>query len=248
MSHDQWFQFGSEVVNAANITFKEDYLAWTTGISAGTLSSPLTLIFAPWVGYYAGRALHRKTIEKKVQKELVGQGDIRTILQKWNGAAWADKGFSAWLQLPDDPKEERPDGTKSKKRRFRILLVPIDGMGQSSLPATQSSWSVNGSSEPGTPLAEVPGREFEPPRELQSTPLQNPPLPPPAFSAAPTGKSAAYTTSQHQRTLESTSGGSGGGGESTSEETKPGKIDLVVVPSGTTQHGFPGVRSAAELP
>ena len=225
MSHDQWFQFGSEIVNAANITFKEDYIAWTTGISAGTLSSPFTLVFAPWVGYYTGRALHRKTIEKKVSKELVGQGDIRTILQKWNGLSWAQKGFSAWLQLPDEPEEVRPDGTKSKKRRFRILIVPIDGRGLTGPPATQSSWTVNGSSGPGTPLAEVPGREFEPPKELQSTLLQNPPLPPPPFLTALSGKSAAYTTSQTQRAMESTFGGSGGGSGSTSE-IKRKKVDV----------------------
>ena len=70
VSHEDWFQFSNEIVNASKITFGEDYVAWTTGITTGTLTSPFLLVFAPWVGYIAGRKYHRKAIEKKVQQRV----------------------------------------------------------------------------------------------------------------------------------------------------------------------------------
>jgi hypothetical protein len=225
-------------VNASKITPKEDYIAWTTGITTGTLSSPFLLVFAPVAGYYAGRKYHRKTIEKKVQARLVGDGDIRSIIRRWNESTWAERGFSAWLQLPDDPKEVRADGTKSKKRRFRIIIVPTDQMG---LPASPSSWNVNERSVVGTPIAEAIVDQHQTVKKLQSNPPENPPLPPPAFATNPSSKSAAFMTSPPHRANESTSGGSA------SEKTKPEEIKHVL-PAGTEKQEMPSLREAAELP
>jgi len=88
VSHDQWFQFSSEIVNASKITFKDDYVAWTTGITTGTLSSPFLLVFAPFAGYYAGRKFHRKAIEKKVQERMVrqflGEHSLLRASEEWS--------------------------------------------------------------------------------------------------------------------------------------------------------------------
>lgn len=229
-------------MQASKITFGEDYIAWTTGITTGTLTSPFLLVFAPWAGYYAGRKYHRKAIEKKVQERLIGDGDIRTILRRWNESTWADRGFSAWLQLPDDPKEVRPDGTKSKKRRFRIVLVPTDEMGSPIGPS--SSWSMNGSSV-GTPLA------IE--EQHQEVGEISPPSPPPAFDSNPDSKSAAFTTSPPQRANESRSGPSASGpsasGTSATQEARFEKIRLQGLPDkeSKSRHELPGERDAAEL-
>lgn len=169
---------------------------------------------------------------------MVGDGDIRSILKRWNESTFTDRGFSAWLALPDDPKEVRADGTKSKKRRFRILIIPNDGKG---LPMAQSSsWSVNGSSTAETPIVEAGGDEYQTVKELQSNPPTNPPLPPPAFSADPDRKTPAFTTSPPSRAGGNTSA-EGTSGKATSKDVKDGA-------QTTTNHEMPAVRPAAELP
>jgi len=72
------------VVHSSKVSVMEDFAAWTTGVTTGTLTSPLTLVFAPFVGYYAGRAIHRKTVVNKVKERLERDGDIRSVLQYVN--------------------------------------------------------------------------------------------------------------------------------------------------------------------
>jgi len=180
----------------------------------------------------------------------MGDGDIRSILKRWNESNFAEKNFSAWLALPDDPKEVRADGTKSKKRRFRILIIPSDGKG---LPMVQSSsWSVNGSSTAETPIVEAGGDEYQIAKELQSNPPTNPPLPPPAFSANPDAKTPAFTTSPPSRAVGSSSGdgaaAAGPSGESTSGTSSKAVKEDDAQPAGTTDKKLPAVRPVVELP
>ncbi|KAH6682725.1 hypothetical protein B0J14DRAFT_429419, partial [Halenospora varia] len=100
VSRDLWFQFTSEIIRTSKLTFKEDYAAWTAGVTTGTLSLPLLLPFGPMVGYWTGRKVHRQTVASKVQEKLVGEGDIRSILQTYNSMHFHEKGFQAWLELP----------------------------------------------------------------------------------------------------------------------------------------------------
>jgi hypothetical protein len=172
---------------------------------------------------------------------LVRDGDIHSILKRWNESTFAQRSFSAWLALPDDPKEVRADGTKSKKRRFRILIIPSDGKG---VPTAPSSWSLNGSSTAETPIVEAGGDEYQTVKELQSNPPTNPPLPPPAFSADPDAKTPAFTTSPPSR-AGGNSSKEGTSAAGASGEGTPGKTTSR---AQTTNHEMPAVRPAAELP
>ena len=153
ITHDQWHLFSSDIVNASKISATEDFLAWTTGITTGTLTSPFLLVFSPWIGYISGRAVHRKTIQKTVKEKLQHEGDLRSIVRRWNEETFAPKGFQAWLELPLDPGELHKEyhiderfenkGLKYQKKaakkaakRFRILIIPSDdAIAQSSLGA-----------------------------------------------------------------------------------------------------------------
>jgi hypothetical protein len=120
VSHEEWYQFSSEVAIAAKLTPQEDWAAWTTGITTGTLTLPFLLVFAPTVGYRAGKAVHRKAVQSNVEKKLVGDGDLRTIIRKWNQNVFLQKGFQAWLEMPSEEKKA--------SKKFRMLIVPNDGM------------------------------------------------------------------------------------------------------------------------
>ena len=87
------------------MTGMEDYLAWTTGITAGTLTSPFLLVLAPVVGYYSGKAVHKKTLVKTVKEKLGEEGGLRGVLRKWNEQTFAQMGFQAWLELPRESGE-----------------------------------------------------------------------------------------------------------------------------------------------
>jgi hypothetical protein len=153
ITHDQWHLFSSDIVAASKLSAVQDYLAWTAGITVGTLTTPLLLVFSPWIGYISGRAVHRKTIQNNVKEKLLEEGDLRSILRRWN-ETFMQKGFQAWLELPQDPrelhKEYQFDETLEKKgpryqkkaakkaaKRFRIIIMPNDdpiAQSRSSLP------------------------------------------------------------------------------------------------------------------
>jgi hypothetical protein len=80
ISNDEWHLFSSDIVNAGKISFTEGFAAWTTGVTTGTLSLPLIFVFGPVAGYYAGRAVHRKTVVKMVKERLDRDGDIRVSI------------------------------------------------------------------------------------------------------------------------------------------------------------------------
>ncbi|CAG8979275.1 hypothetical protein HYALB_00013442 [Hymenoscyphus albidus] len=120
VSNEEWFQFSSEMVKASKLTLKEDWGAWTTGITTGTLSSPFLLVFAPSAGIWAGKKVHRKAVERSVTEKLSGEGELRTILRNWNTNNFLNKGFQAWLELPENAKKG--------SNKFQILICPSDGM------------------------------------------------------------------------------------------------------------------------
>ncbi|CAG8953391.1 hypothetical protein HYFRA_00010139 [Hymenoscyphus fraxineus] len=120
VSNEEWFQFSTEMVKASKLTLKEDWGAWTTGITTGTLSSPFLLVFAPSAGIWAGKKVHRKALESSVTEKLSGEGELRTILRNWNTNNFLNKGFQAWLELPENAKKG--------SNKFQILICPSDGM------------------------------------------------------------------------------------------------------------------------
>ncbi|KAG9241757.1 hypothetical protein BJ878DRAFT_427417 [Calycina marina] len=150
MSHDEWHDLSSDIVNAAKLTVAEDWGAWTTGLTTGTISSAFILFGGPVAGYYAGRAVHRKTQVKVVKERLERNGDIRSVLRRHNEQLAQSRGFQAWLELPIDggeamnpqDKEQQKEGKtaktiKSEKkvqqkiaRRFKIVIVPVPPMEQ----------------------------------------------------------------------------------------------------------------------
>lgn len=169
IDHDQWAQFTGEVLNAARITASEDAAAWAMGTSVGLISSPLLLVFAPMVGYAAGKSVHKKTVVKIVKEKLAEDGQLRSVLRRWNDGAFKDRGCRAWLEPPTEsrnvimdmpvnatPKAVRKEEKKNAKR-FRIVIMPCDprdlpvsSTGWSPLTQSSNGWSSNDQS-PVTP-------------------------------------------------------------------------------------------------
>lgn len=117
LTPDQWARFTSEVISAAKLTFSEDAAAWATGVGAGTLSSPFTLFFAPVVGYYSGKSVHKKTVVKKVKEKLAGDTELTLVFRRWNDGLFRDRGIQAWLEPPNESGEiivEAVPGMKQK--------------------------------------------------------------------------------------------------------------------------------------
>jgi hypothetical protein len=152
-------------VNAAKVTTSKEVLAWVTGITTGTISSSVLLVLGPVAGYYTGRLVHRKTVVKTVKERLGQEGDLRSVLRRWNKDTFEEKGFEAWLELPLDPgqlhKEHLIDETlgnlKSQKkaakkaaRRFRIIIIP------SSDPVITTAESTLGVSSQNIPQSGEP--------------------------------------------------------------------------------------------
>ena len=95
-------------------------------------------MFAPVVGYYTGRSIHRKTVVKKVKEKLANQeGDLLSVLKVWNEGLFRERGMEVWLETPTDEGNilvDIPFGTdprdigklaKKQARRFRIVVMPV---------------------------------------------------------------------------------------------------------------------------
>jgi len=183
ISHDEWHLLSQDIVRAAKISFSEDYAAWTTGVTTGVLTTPLILV-GPVAGYYAGRAVHRKTVVRTVKERLDRDGELRAVLRRWNETKFQDRGFEAWLELPVDGAEIKlhsslaDESTHSKKerkiakqisKRFKIVIVPNSGV------RGQETTCKSPSANRELPLAEVMGNELKDPVELQNTSPAEPP-------------------------------------------------------------------------
>lgn len=184
VTHDEWSLFSSDIVNSAKLKSSKDLMAWVTGITTGTVTSPVLLVFGPVAGYYTGRLIHRKTIVKTVRKKLGREGDLRSVLRRWNKETFEERGFQAWLELPLDPGElnkeylvdETLESTKAQMkaakkaaRRFRIIIIPNDD------PVPTTAESASGELPPNIlPLAQAAMGEDRTPQELHDTVLQPP--------------------------------------------------------------------------
>lgn len=173
------------MVNASKLTLKEDWGSWTTGITTGTLSSPFLLVFAPSAGIWAGKKVHRKAVASKVSERLSGDGPLRNILRNWNTKNFLNKGFQAWLELPENEKK----GTN----KFQILICPSDG---TVMPPKQTPRSIlpgfveADSAQVSTielPGDMIPRRPVPPPSRGQSNP---------EIKSAPFASHGPYTDSK----------------------------------------------------
>jgi hypothetical protein len=119
VSLDEWHLFTSDILNAGKLTLQEDYAAWTAGIGTGLLTTGFILVFGPWAGYAAGKSVHKKVVVSKVKERLLQDGDMRSVLRRWNERNFAEKGFQAWLELPLEGDLKLGTGVKEKKTRFQ---------------------------------------------------------------------------------------------------------------------------------
>jgi hypothetical protein len=163
VTHDKWHQFTSEILHAAKLSASEDAAAWAAGVTTGAASSAFLLIFGPAVGYHTGRAIHKRTVAKKVKERLLEDGDIRTVLNKWNQGTFKRRGFCVWLEWPTDfmeviPKDfkeiipkilkSKPSVEKKQEQRFKLMVFPTSEIEE---PFSDSPWSQE---QPG--LVEAP--------------------------------------------------------------------------------------------
>lgn len=147
ITREQWHQFSLEVVNTAKLSFSEDAAAWATGVGTGAASSAFLLVFGPAVGYYTGKAVHKKTVVKKVKEKLAQDGDLRNVLRRWNEGSFREKGIQVWMEAPSEQvavdvqlgMSNRDVEREAKRlaRRFRIVVQPFDPR---NAPLGQTGW------------------------------------------------------------------------------------------------------------
>jgi hypothetical protein len=172
VKHDEWHQFTTEIVEGAKLTATEDAAAWSAGASVGAVSSAFLLVFGPPIGYYTGKAIHKKTVVKKVKERMLENGDLRATLNKWNQRNFKWRGFQVWLECPTDYVETTPGAPrylakaeKKEAQRFRLVVIPNSEIQE---PYSAAPWS-----QPQLGVVEAPSAEPQRPVELQSTPSQN---------------------------------------------------------------------------
>lgn len=73
------------------------------------------------MGYYAGKAVHKRTVVEKVRERQLENGKMTNVLQRWNERAWAKRGFHTLLELPE---EEGNVSNRADAKRFRIVVIP----------------------------------------------------------------------------------------------------------------------------
>lgn len=187
VSLDEWHLFTNDILQAGKLTTKEDYAAWVTGITTGTLSSAFLLVFGPWAGFAAGKSVHKKAVVSKVKERLLTDGDMRSVLKRWNQDTFAEKGFQAWLELPNEgnakidtgapKKRERKSKferrlAKQEKKRFKIVIIP-----ENDRQAFTRSNTVSPVQSPGqtsvVPFVEAPQAEHKSPVELMTGPTDH---------------------------------------------------------------------------
>jgi len=187
ISHDEWYDLSSDIVSASKVTFGENWGAWATGITTGTLSSAFIMVFGPVAGYYAGRAVHRKTVLKVAKERLERDGGIRSVLRQWNAETFQQRGFQVWLELPIDGAELKEPTVKDKQtdskrakalkaqkkmqqaidRRFKIVLIPNPA--GSKILLGQDNFCESPLNTAEHPIVEAMGNELKDPVELDPT-------------------------------------------------------------------------------
>jgi hypothetical protein len=158
MNPETWTAFTTELVTAAKLTKSEDKAAWATGMATGLASSPFILVFGPVAGYYAGKRVHNKTVLQKAGERLAPEGQISAVLRKWNGDSFIERGFQAYLELPQgsgrtDWTFGLSSGSKTDLKKFRIIVVPnreAFGDDAQMLIAPQQGGGPQGSLHPAT--------------------------------------------------------------------------------------------------
>jgi hypothetical protein len=115
------------------------------------------------VGYYTGKAVHKKTVVKKVKEKLAQDGDLRNVLRRWNEGSFREKGIQVWMEAPSEqavvdmqPGMSGYDVEREAKklaRRFRIVVQPFDPR---NAPLGQTGWESEQS--PVSPVISHPGQ------------------------------------------------------------------------------------------
>lgn len=136
--------------------------------------------------------MYKKTVVKTVKERLGQEGDLRSVLRRWNEEVFDGKGFEAWLELPldggelhkenlvdemiENPKAQKKAAKKAAKR-FRIIIIPSgdpltatadSASGAAPLTIPQLATDEEGTAEIATTAPEPP--PYSPTRFLRSSP------------------------------------------------------------------------------
>ncbi|EEQ32336.1 conserved hypothetical protein [Microsporum canis CBS 113480] len=115
----EWKQFSDEMVEAFALTTSEKIAAWTVGISVGLVSAVPLLVFGAAPGYYAGKAVNAMSIETKVKDYLQEEGELVSVLKRWNNTSFKNRGLYVRLALP---RKKTKEGSKFSSGTFDSLL------------------------------------------------------------------------------------------------------------------------------
>ncbi|KAE8344820.1 hypothetical protein BDV24DRAFT_160123 [Aspergillus arachidicola] len=144
-----WENFTSEVTTTAKLSRKQ----WTTAIGKGLGVMAIGGLMVGFLGaipaYYVARRAQRSREERNM---ILGSGELRDVIERWNGGFFEPRGVLIRVDLPFEEVEEMEmmdvlerkrgfpgfgvsregDGERAKvredaARKARIVIIPLPG-------------------------------------------------------------------------------------------------------------------------
>ncbi|RAQ54254.1 hypothetical protein AFGD_005503 [Aspergillus flavus] len=140
-----WENFTSEVITTAKLSRKQ----WTTAIGKGLGVMVVGGLMVGFLGaipaYYVARRAQRSREERNM---IVGSGELRDVIERWNGGFFEPRGVLIRVDLPFEEVEEMEmmdvlerrrgipgfeasrEGERVREdaaRKARIVVIPLPG-------------------------------------------------------------------------------------------------------------------------
>ncbi|KAB8279195.1 hypothetical protein BDV30DRAFT_72598 [Aspergillus minisclerotigenes] len=140
-----WENFTSEVITTAKLSRKQ----WTTAIGKGLGVMVVGGLMVGFLGaipaYYVARRAQRSREERNM---IVGSGELRDVIERWNGGFFEPRGVLIRVDLPFEEVEEMEmmdvlerrrgvlgfgasrEGDRVREdaaRKARIVIIPLPG-------------------------------------------------------------------------------------------------------------------------
>ncbi|KAE8137739.1 hypothetical protein BDV38DRAFT_282673 [Aspergillus pseudotamarii] len=139
-----WENFTSEVMTTARMSRKQ----WTTAIGKGLGVMAIGGLMVGFLGAIPGYYVARRTQRNREERNMIlGSGELRAVIEKWNGGFFEPRGVLIRVDLPFEEVEEmemmdvlekrrgfglgREGGEERVRedaaRKARIVIIPLPG-------------------------------------------------------------------------------------------------------------------------